>query len=127
MVGFVVGLLSSWMWMALVAFLSLPLRGVEGFHTIATTTAMATKGRMVPRIPASESQLQLPLPNRHDAGNRNRNGIPSRLQSRVLLRATSTDAAFDVDTALFCAGLAFDAYVEPDPDSSRWERGVSHN
>ena len=34
-------------------------------------------------------------------------------------------STFDVDTALFCAGLAFDAYVEPDPDSSRWERGVS--
>lgn len=38
--------------------------------------------------------------------------------------ATQTGAVtFDVDTALFCAGLAFDAYVEPDPDSSRWERG----
>ena len=32
---------------------------------------------------------------------------------------------FDTDTALFCAGLAFDAYVEPPADSSRWERGVS--
>ncbi|CAJ1957889.1 unnamed protein product [Cylindrotheca closterium] len=30
---------------------------------------------------------------------------------------------FDTDTALFCAGLAFDAYVEPPADSSRWERG----
>jgi Lipase (class 3) len=32
-------------------------------------------------------------------------------------------AAFDLSTALFCAGLAFDAYVEPEPSSSRWERG----
>lgn len=30
---------------------------------------------------------------------------------------------FDTDTALFCAGLAFDAYVEPAANSSRWERG----
>ena len=32
---------------------------------------------------------------------------------------------FDLDTALFAAGLAFDSYVEPPADSSRWERGVS--
>eukprot|EP00526_Cylindrotheca_closterium_P004641 CAMPEP_0113624096 /NCGR_PEP_ID=MMETSP0017_2-20120614/12415_1 /TAXON_ID=2856 /ORGANISM="Cylindrotheca closterium" /LENGTH=790 /DNA_ID=CAMNT_0000534103 /DNA_START=9 /DNA_END=2381 /DNA_ORIENTATION=- /assembly_acc=CAM_ASM_000147 len=32
-------------------------------------------------------------------------------------------SGFDTDTALFCAGLAFDAYVEPPADSSRWERG----
>ena len=40
------------------------------------------------------------------------------------LQSTASNT-FDVDKALFCAGLAFDAYVEPDPDSSRWERGVS--
>ena len=116
MVGFGIGLLSSWMWMALVALLSFPVCGVEGFHTIATTKTTPTAKRMFPRIPASELQLQLP----------NSSRVKSKVQ--VLLRATSTDAteaAFDVDTALFCAGLAFDAYVEPDPDSSRWERGVS--
>lgn len=32
---------------------------------------------------------------------------------------------FDLTTALFCGGLAFDAYAEPPPNSSRWERGVS--
>ena len=32
---------------------------------------------------------------------------------------------FDLDLALICGGLAFDAYVEPPADSSRWERGVS--
>jgi Lipase (class 3) len=31
--------------------------------------------------------------------------------------------AFDLSTALFSAGLAFDAYVEPPSNSSRWERG----
>ena len=33
---------------------------------------------------------------------------------------------FNLNTALFCAGLAFDSYVEPPQDSSRWERGVSY-
>ncbi len=30
---------------------------------------------------------------------------------------------FDMDIAVFCGGLAFDAYVEPPADSSRWETG----
>jgi len=32
---------------------------------------------------------------------------------------------FDLETALFCSGLAFDSYIEPESNSSRWERGVS--
>jgi hypothetical protein len=32
---------------------------------------------------------------------------------------------FNLNTALFCGGLAFDAYAEPPSNSSRWERGVS--
>ena len=32
---------------------------------------------------------------------------------------------FDLEAALFCSGLAFDAYTEPPENSSRWERGVS--
>ena len=32
---------------------------------------------------------------------------------------------FSLQTSLFLAGLAFDAYVEPPPNSSRWERGSS--
>ena len=32
---------------------------------------------------------------------------------------------FDLETALFCSGFAFDAYTEPPANSSRWERGVS--
>jgi hypothetical protein len=32
---------------------------------------------------------------------------------------------FDLTTALFCGGLAFDAYASPPEDSSRWERGSS--
>lgn len=56
---------------------------------------------------------------------------PHRSSSRLAAASTTSESSadatkrFDVDTALFCAGLAFDAYVEPDPDSSRWERGVS--
>lgn len=39
--------------------------------------------------------------------------------------SSSSSPEFDLDTALFCGGLAFDAYVEPPANSSRWERGVS--
>ena len=37
----------------------------------------------------------------------------------------SKNGDFDLSTALFCCSLAFDAYSEPDPNSSRWERGAS--
>lgn len=33
-------------------------------------------------------------------------------------------STFNLTTALFCAGLAFDSYTEPPKESSRWERGV---
>lgn len=36
-------------------------------------------------------------------------------------------SAFDLETALFCSGLAFDSYIEPPANSSRWERGVSND
>jgi hypothetical protein len=40
------------------------------------------------------------------------------------LRTPSTDTSvFDLGTCLFCAGLAFDAYVEPPENSARWEKG----
>ena len=35
----------------------------------------------------------------------------------------SAAEGFDLNTALFCGGLAFDAYLEPPTNSSRWERG----
>ena len=36
---------------------------------------------------------------------------------------TTCTSPFDLSSALLCAGLAFDAYVEPAANSSRWERG----
>lgn len=39
--------------------------------------------------------------------------------------AYSQNGDFDLTTALFCGGLAFDAYAEPPANSSRWERGSS--
>ena len=45
--------------------------------------------------------------------------------SSTVLYANQCSDGFDLDTALFCGGLAFDAYVEPPTNSSRWERGVS--
>lgn len=47
----------------------------------------------------------------------------TRLLATDTETTSTTNKLFDIDTALFCAGLAFDSYVEPDPDSSRWERG----
>jgi hypothetical protein len=31
---------------------------------------------------------------------------------------------FDVETAVLCAGFAFEAYNEPSPNDARWERGA---
>ena len=40
-------------------------------------------------------------------------------------RTTPRQPPFSLPAALFLAGLAFDAYVEPPSSSSRWERGSS--
>jgi hypothetical protein len=51
--------------------------------------------------------------------------------SLTTLQATSTNEAytkqspFSLSTALFLAGLSFNAYTEPPPNSSRWEKGSS--
>ena len=45
--------------------------------------------------------------------------------STASTRRTPEQPPFSLDTALFLAGLAFDAYTEPPPNSSRWERGSS--
>eukprot|EP00538_Stauroneis_constricta_P013941 CAMPEP_0119568144 /NCGR_PEP_ID=MMETSP1352-20130426/38021_1 /TAXON_ID=265584 /ORGANISM="Stauroneis constricta, Strain CCMP1120" /LENGTH=130 /DNA_ID=CAMNT_0007617491 /DNA_START=107 /DNA_END=496 /DNA_ORIENTATION=- len=50
------------------------------------------------------------------------NDLNTPSSSSTRLHSSNKDE-FDLDTALFCAGLAFDAYTEPPPDSSRWERG----
>jgi hypothetical protein len=54
------------------------------------------------------------------------------IKSRSLTKTNSPQSnlkktGFDIDTAVFCAGLAFDSYVEPSSNSSRWERGVSRD
>jgi hypothetical protein len=41
--------------------------------------------------------------------------------------SSSNGGGFDLDTAVFCGGLAFDAYSEPPQDSTRWEKGVSRS
>ena len=43
--------------------------------------------------------------------------IPTTIQSKQY------NQTFDLTTALFCGGLAFDAYAEPRSNSTRWERG----
>jgi len=45
-------------------------------------------------------------------------------QSSVeLYKKLAQKQQFDLSTALFCGGLAFDAYIEPPPSSARWEKG----
>lgn len=52
--------------------------------------------------------------------------------SLTVLRSTSTpneaytnQSPFSLSTAVFLAGLSFNAYTEPPPNSSRWEKGSS--
>lgn len=49
----------------------------------------------------------------------------TKASEEVICEEQRAKPGFDTETALFCAGLAFDAYVEPPANSSRWERGVS--
>jgi hypothetical protein len=88
----------------------IPFHGERTFQ--ATTTRLFDAKTTTPTIPSVEeesidtaNQQQPPQPE-----------ILARRQTR----------GFDIDTALFCAGLAFDSYVEPPANSSRWERGVRH-
>jgi len=47
----------------------------------------------------------------------------SKQQQQQPRRSKQQQQPFDLNTALFCGGLAFDAYVEPPQNSSRWEKG----
>jgi hypothetical protein len=47
----------------------------------------------------------------------------SSSNSSAVASDLSSMVKFNLTNALFCAGLAFDAYVEPPPNSSRWEKG----
>lgn len=49
--------------------------------------------------------------------------VDDAFESKPSLSLTSKFGGFDLSTALFCGGLAFDAYVEPPSNSSRWEKG----
>ena len=45
------------------------------------------------------------------------------LSQKPVSRKRGNRGCFDLTTAVFCGGLAFDAYVEPPRNSSRWEKG----
>ena len=49
----------------------------------------------------------------------------STLQSTAQNEIYSNQPPFSLPTSLFLAGLSFTTYVEPPPNSSRWERGSS--
>jgi hypothetical protein len=65
--------------------------------------------------------------NNHDR--RQKSVYVTTAQSKLILQAISANTynqpPFSLPTALFLAGLAFNAYTEPPPNSSRWERGSS--
>ena len=63
------------------------------------------------------------------AGNNNNLATPTVIDDTVEPSALDLPPAnkFDLETALFCSGLAFDSYIEPPQNSSRWERGVRKN
>ena len=50
----------------------------------------------------------------------------SMMSSDAEAASYESTTLFNLTTALFCAGLAFDAYSEPS-NSSRWEKGVSQS
>lgn len=68
-----------------------------------------------------DAQEPLQLSQESPTGSRS---ISDAALSRTSNVVTMSGGGFDLDTALFCGGLAFDAYVEPPANSSRWERGV---
>uniref|UniRef100_A0A6S8NQJ2 Fungal lipase-type domain-containing protein n=1 Tax=Amphora coffeiformis TaxID=265554 RepID=A0A6S8NQJ2_9STRA len=49
--------------------------------------------------------------------------LDESFESKPSQSLKSKFGGFDLSTALFCGGLAFDAYVEPPSNSSRWEKG----
>lgn len=63
-------------------------------------------------------------PNKHCRNRHARlfSSISTPAESSEKYVTTDADESFDLTTALFCGGLAFDAYSEPS-DSSRWEKG----
>lgn len=49
--------------------------------------------------------------------------VDESFESKPSKSLKSKFGGFDLSMALFCGGLAFDAYVEPPSNSSRWEKG----
>ena len=47
----------------------------------------------------------------------------SSLPQTIIVQTKKYNQKFGLTTALFCGGLAFDAYAEPPANSTRWERG----
>jgi hypothetical protein len=82
-------------------------------HTTTTTTTSSTRLHATTAADAADS-----VSTSDDASNTDNTNIENN-------DFAIQNGKFDINTALFCAGLAFDSYVEPPPDSSRWERGVS--
>lgn len=80
-------------------------------------TASAFVAVPIPRLPAAAnvaSSIPIPPSTQHLA-------TPADTESNN--DSSNNNDPFCLSTALLCGGLAFDAYVEPATNSSRWERG----
>ena len=71
-----------------------------------------TLARKIPALAPSKYQLQASSDKEQNPENESSPNSSTNTRS------------FDLETALFAAGLAFDSYLEPEENSSRWERGV---
>ena len=96
-------------------------------HQMCLSSAFITPNSFaIPTTTSSENTIlyssRLSTTTLQNAANDNDSSITSTTTST---RPTPNQPPFSLPTALFLAGLAFDAYVEPPPTSSRWERGSS--
>ena len=70
--------------------------------------------------PSEHSYLRRRYVHLHMASN---GGADNSLTDATDITTNCHKQKFDLATALFCGGLAFDAYAEPPQNSTRWERG----
>ncbi len=91
---------------------------ISAFHSLVTTTLSSTT--------TTSTETSLDSSFAESSNNTDSEDVVSKQLSFPQCDAPRwNNDAFDLGTALFAAGLAFDTYVEPPANSSRWERGVS--
>lgn len=97
---------------------------VSSWRRIAIISSVENK-KNKPSFSTSTNRNRLRCNSRLHSTTAEENGNSSADTTTINKRPTPNQPPFSLETALFLAGLAFDAYVEPPPTSSRWERGSS--